>query len=93
MCAALLRAGRPLTLNEIVYALWSEERVDVARLESSRRSARQVIADLLRAQVEAGRVERVRPATYAIVADAMSPSTRWRSLHWREIQASEVQGR
>ena len=47
-----------------------------------------VIADLLAYQARVGKVHKVGPATFAVVANSMSRSTRWRCLHWRnELEA------
>jgi hypothetical protein len=73
----LLRAGRPMTVVEIVAGLQREIPVGI----SGKR-----VADVLRFQVSAGRVRRVARGVYELDPSTMSRSTRWRSLNWQRVR-------
>jgi hypothetical protein len=82
----LIRAGRPMTVAEVVAAV----EVDGPPLHlRPGQHAHKVLADLLRQQVRAGRVRRVARGTYTV--GTLSPSMRWRSLHWRELRWEDNQ--
>jgi hypothetical protein len=76
----LLAAGRPLTAAEVATDLHHH---GVTTLPSLTKGPSRVIADLLAHQVKAGRVLKTGPATFVVLSDSMSRSTRWRCLHWR----------
>jgi hypothetical protein len=73
----LLIAGRPMTVTEIVDSLHAQ---GVTTSPLLTRSPHRVIADLLAHQARMGRVRKVRRATFTVVPDAVSASTRTR---WR----------
>lgn len=73
----LLRAGRPVSVVEIVAELQREIPVGT----SGKR-----VADVLRFQVAAGRVRRAARGIYELDPTTMSPSTRWRILNWQRVQ-------
>jgi hypothetical protein len=75
---ALLRARRPLTVAEIVEQL--APRMPPGKLTPKR------VADVLRFQVEAGRVQRLARGVYVVYPSTLSPSTRWRCLNWERAQ-------
>lgn len=74
----LLRAGRPMTIGELIAALRAAGPVDevLGPLTPKRMS------DALRAQAAQGRVRRVRRGVYEAVPSAMSRTTRWRYRTW-----------
>lgn len=73
----LLRAGRPLSVVEVVAELQRE----IPDAVSGKR-----VADVLRFQVSAGRVQRVTRGVYQLDPSTMSPSTRWRSRNWQRVR-------
>jgi len=82
---ALMRAGRPLTVDQLVMAL-AAQGVDGPDLQGgSRRPPGKVVVDVLRYQMSLGRVRRVARATYEVLPDQLSVSMRWRCLHWRQL--------
>ena len=77
----LLRAGRPMSIEQIVGELRSQG----VEASSSGRSDRKRLGDLLGYQTRLGRVRRVGRGRYEIVADSLSRSARWRSLNWWRV--------
>lgn len=86
--AALLRADRAMTLDELMIQLVEREGIDVAGHLAV--SSRQRVSDLLRWQIECGRVVRVAPGVYRVVPEALSRTTRWRCLNWRILRDRAV---
>lgn len=80
LIAILLSARRPLTVGEVVDALYGAG----VTIPTHVKPINMVIADMLAYQVRIGRVVRVRRATYAVVPSSMSRSMRHRCRHWRD---------
>ena len=76
----LLAAGCPLTVLEVAAAL-HEGGVTTGALLT--KSPSRVVADLLAYQATIGKVSKTGPATFRVVANSMSRSTRQRCLRWR----------
>lgn len=73
LLGALLRAGRPLTVDEVLASLAAD----------GFEATPHTVADLLGHQTRRGRVKRTGRGSYAIVAEALHPSTIWRCLNWQ----------
>ena len=82
----LLAAGGPLTAAEVAEVL---HRSGATTRPTLTKGPSRVIADLLAYQARLGRVAKVGPASFAIVASSLSRSTRQRCLRWR-LQVAEA---
>ena len=103
--AVLLRSPLPVQVAEIVRRLRDDEGIDTDWITARARYFRpfdpnrtqpdvgKVVADLLRHQVAYGRARRIRRGVYEINRSGLSPSTVYRCLNWRRVQAGEIRGR
>ena len=85
----LLVAERPLCIAEIVEQL---EANGVTTMPHLTRTPNRVVADLLAHQVRAGRAQRVGRATFILLPDSVSVSTRRRWRRWNEGRGDASNG-
>ncbi len=78
----LLKAGRPITVREVLDQL---QDAGVTTSAWCVKPPHMVIADMLAYQVRAGRVRRTKRATYVVIASSMSRSTQRRCRRWRDL--------
>lgn len=79
-----LRAGGPLSIDEVVRRLRAEG-LDLSLTQ--RTSARQRVSDVMRHQVRVGRARVVTRGVFDLDGGAFSESSRYRCLHWRDVGA------
>lgn len=82
-----LRAGTPLTIDQVLLAL-ADEGLDLEGTQHV--SARQRVSDVMRHQVRMGRATVVGRGTFSVDAREFSESTRYRCLHWRQVAVAEA---
>ena len=83
-----LRAGGgQLAIDEVVGRLADDDGLDLGSTQAT--SARQRVSDVMRHQVRAGRATALSRGVFTVDVDAFSTSTRYRSLHWRQVAAAE----
>ena len=85
----LLVAERPLCIAEIVEQL---EANGVTTMPHLTRTPNRVVADLLAHQVRAGRAQKVGRATFILLPDSVSVSTRRRWRRWNEGRGDASNG-
>jgi hypothetical protein len=77
----LIKADAPMTVGEVTNRVLAEG--PPLWLQPGQRPGK-IISDLLRQQVASKRVIRVRTGVYSIAK--ITPSMRWRSLHWYQLR-------
>ena len=85
----LLVAERPLCIAEIVEHLAAN---GVTTMPHLSRTPNRVVADLLAHQVRAGRAQKVGRATFILLPDSVSVSTRRRWRRWNEGRGDASNG-
>lgn len=87
----LLRAGGPLSLDEILTSLRTVDRVYMTGFPGF--DERHKLSDLLGHQVRCGRVRRVGRGRFEIDVASLSATNRWRIEHWDRLGPTGRLGR